>query len=422
VVVRGAALGLNFVVSVILARTIGPRGYGLYAFALSMTALLAIPSTAALSTLVVREVAAGVARKRDDLVAGVTRWSDRRGLALALSAVLVALLVGLVLHARLTSEGRLTFTIALALVPLSALIAIRAATLRGLHHVVAGQAPEQIVVPAVLLAALGIVFATGHGGAVDSVLAIALYVTAALAALTVSAVMLARWRPAGVRSAEPRYDARAWRAAVVPLLFVSGFAYANRELGLLLVGSIAGPTDAGIYRVAVRGATLVTFALGGVNAAVAPRLARLHAMGDVAALRRMLRLAALASLAWALPVAALLIGFSTWILTTIFGADYAVAATSLTILCLGQLVNAATGPVGLLLNMTGRERVTARGHAVALAVGLIAGLILIPRWGVAGAAAASALSMVTWNVTFAVIVARSLGITDRRRARTGGGA
>lgn len=408
-------MGLNFVVGVLLARTIGPRGYGVYAFALSTTALLAIPSAAALSTLVVREVAAGVARERHDLVAGVTRWTDRRALVLSLGAASLALLVGLALRSRLTIESRLTFTIALALVPLASLMAIRTATLRGLHHVVTGQVPQQIAVPAVMLSALGIVFATGHGGRLDSVLAISLYVTAVTAALALSAGMLGRWRPAAVRDAAPCYDAAAWRAAVVPLLFVSGFAYANRELGLLLVGSIAGPTDAGIYRVAVRGADLVAFALAGVNAAIAPRLARLHAMGDVAALRRLLRVAALASLAWALPVAALLIGFATWILTTIFGAEYAVGAASLSILCLGQVVNAATGPVGLLLNMSGRERVTARGHATALAVGLVAGLLFIPRWGVEGAAAASALSMVTWNLVFAVEAARALGLSFGRR-------
>jgi len=403
-------MALNFIVGVLFARTMGPRGYGVYAFALSTTALLAIPSTAALSTLVVREVAAGVARNRDDLAAGVTRWADRRGLVLAFCAVLLAALIGVVVHSRLTTDSRLTFTIALALVPLAALTGIRTATLKGLHHVVTGQLPEQIVVPTVVLVGLGIVFGAGHGGAIDSVLAISLYLAAALVALAAAAVMLARWRPAGFRTAEPSYDGAAWRAAVIPLLFVSGFAYANQEMGLLLVGSIAGPTDAGIYRVAVRGADLVAFALAGVNAAVAPRLARLHALGDMAALRRLLRMAALAALAWALPVAAVLIGFGTWMLTTIFGAEYAVGAASLAILCIGQVVNAATGPVGLMLNMTGRERVTARGHALALGVGLAAGLLLIPRFGVEGAAVASALSMVTWNVTFAVVVVRVLGV------------
>jgi O-antigen/teichoic acid export membrane protein len=181
-------------------------------------------------------------------------------------------------------------------------------------------------------------------------------------------------------------------------------------MGLILVGSIAGPVGAGIYRVAVRGADLVAFALAGINAAIAPRLAQLHAVNDIAGLRRVLLFGALASLAWAVPVAAVLIIFGDRILTAVFGVEFAVGAMTLTILCIGQVFHSATGPIGLLLNMTGRERATARGHAIALAVGLAGGLLLIPRWGAEGAAVAAALSVVTWNAVVSIDAARALGL------------
>jgi hypothetical protein len=219
-------------------------------------------------------------------------------------------------------------------------------------------------------------------------------------ALVITVVLLRARTPLQVRTACREYEPQAWAGAVVPLLFVSGFAYANRELGLLLVGSLAGAEAAGIYRGAVRGSDLVVFALTGIIVAISPRLARLHAESNLKALRRRVRRGALASMLWAVPVAAVMIGTGRWLLTTVFGAAYSSGTTSLAILAAGQLINAATGPVGILLNMTGRERKTARGHAVALGVQLISGIVLIPRWGVEGAAAATALSVAARNLIF----------------------
>ncbi|HUF67607.1 MAG TPA: flippase [Longimicrobiales bacterium] len=410
IAVRGLATVLNLVVGIILARSLGVREYGIYAFAIAAASMLAIPSRAPLSTLVLREVAGGMAREQPGLVRGVMRWTLRRALVLSGVLVAVAAIIGFGLSDRLADESRLTFGLALLLVPLFSLIAIRSATLRGLHYVVSGQIPEQIVVPAVMVVTTGGLLAVGQADRLDAAGAILLNIGAVAVALAVATWMLARRLPAGVRDSPAEFDRRAWTSATWPLLFVSGFGFANREMGLILVGSIAGPVGAGIYRVAVRGADLVAFALAGINAAIAPRLAQLHAVNDIAGLRRVLLFGALASLAWAVPVAAVLIMFGDRILTTVFGVEFAAGAMTLTILCIGQVFHSATGPIGQLLNMTGRERATARGHAIALMVALAGGLLLIPRWGAEGAAVATALSVVTWNAVVSIDAAKALGL------------
>jgi O-antigen/teichoic acid export membrane protein len=393
-------MSLNFLVSVILARSIGPRGYGIYAFALATAALLAIPSTAALSTLVVRETAGGLARGRPGLVHGLMEWATQRAIVLAIGAVALAAGIGVAAGSRLQPDSRLAFGFALAIVPLLSLMAVRAATLRGFHFVVAGQISELLVVPSVMLMGIGILRVAGASEKLGPASAAGFYLTGIAVALVITVVLLRARTPLQVRTASREYEPQAWAGAVVPLLFVSGFAYANRELGLLLVGSLAGAEAAGIYRVAVRGSDLVVFALTGIIVAISPRLARLHAESNLKGLRRLVRRGALASMLWAVPVAAVMIGTGRWLLTTVFGAAFSSGTTSLAILAAGQLINAATGPVGILLNMTGRERKTARGHAVALGVQLVSGVVLIPRWGVEGAAAATALSVAARNLIF----------------------
>jgi O-antigen/teichoic acid export membrane protein len=105
-----------------------------------------------------------------------------------------------------------------------------------------------------------------------------------------------------------------------------------------------------------------------------------------------------------------LILFGRWILAAVFGDEYAVGATALAILAAAQLANAAAGSVGQLLSMTGHERDAARGVALSALVNVALNALLIPRWGMNGAAAASAASLITWNVLLAILVHRRLGL------------
>jgi O-antigen/teichoic acid export membrane protein len=96
----------------------------------------------------------------------------------------------------------------------------------------------------------------------------------------------------------------------------------------------------------------------------------------------------------------------------IFGHEYAAAYVPLLILLVGQMVNSAAGLVGLLLNMTGHENETAIRMAVAAVISITLNLLLIPIWGIQGAATAEALSMIIWNILLWRVVRRRLGINS----------
>ncbi|MGH2542589.1 MAG: polysaccharide biosynthesis C-terminal domain-containing protein, partial [Ardenticatenaceae bacterium] len=160
----------------------------------------------------------------------------------------------------------------------------------------------------------------------------------------------------------------------------------------------------------VQGATLVAFTLTAANMVLAPYIAQLYAAGDNTRLQHMVTRGAQVILLTALPVAGTFIFFGEPILASVFGDAYRAGAAALAILCLGQLVNAGAGSVGLILNMTGHERDTAVGVAAAAAANLILNLILIPRFGIEGAAVATAVSLATWNVLLCRRVYRRVGI------------
>ena len=145
------------------------------------------------------------------------------------------------------------------------------------------------------------------------------------------------------------------------------------------------------------------------NPALAPAVASLHIAGDMQRLQRVVTASARAMLAISLPIALVMIVFGQPVLV-IFGPEFTQGATALAILSTGQLVNVAMGSVGLLLMMTGHERDTAWGVGIATVVNVALNGLLIPRWGIEGAAVATATSLVVWNLLLAVWVYRKLGI------------
>ena len=94
----------------------------------------------------------------------------------------------------------------------------------------------------------------------------------------------------------------------------------------------------------------------------------------------------------------------------LFGQEFVSGSPALIILSGAQLVNAAAGSVGLTLMMTGHERSTAYGLFVSAVVNVVLNAVLIPQFGVVGAAVATATSTILWNVLLIIEVYRKLGI------------
>ncbi|MFO7971597.1 MAG: polysaccharide biosynthesis C-terminal domain-containing protein, partial [Desulfobacterales bacterium] len=100
------------------------------------------------------------------------------------------------------------------------------------------------------------------------------------------------------------------------------------------------------------------------------------------------------------------------LLGLVFGAVFVNSYLPLVILMAGQMVNSAAGSVAFLLNMTGHERDTAKGVACAAGINIVLNLILIPPLGINGAATATAVSMVVWNVLLWWMVRKRLRINS----------
>jgi O-antigen/teichoic acid export membrane protein len=177
----------------------------------------------------------------------------------------------------------------------------------------------------------------------------------------------------------------------------------------LLLGRLRSAAEVGVYAIAQRllsPAQTISTATGQM---FAPRIVVEDARGDRRALGRMLKQVTYWNVALSLPVFAGLLLLAHPLLL-LFGGTYAKGAAALSILAAGQLFNAATGPLGQMINMSGRPYLTLLNNAAVAALNIAACLVLIPRYGVTGAACSTTGAITLVNVIKLVQVRIIFGV------------
>ena len=413
--VGGTALG--FVSSILLTNLLGTTSYGAYALAFAWVNLLTIPAVLGLGELLVREVSVYRTQGALGKLNGILRWAN---LTAFLASLVIALLASFIIwRTQGISPSSLAFIIALSSLPLAALTLVRQAALRGLNHIIAGQIPEMLVRPLLLIG-----FVVGAylllGPDFNAAWAVGVSVVATGLSFLVGAWLLRRALSEEITQAAPEYQTGTWLRSAMPFLLIGGVLIINARTDIIMLGWLGTQADAGIYRVVTLGASLIAFVLAAVNAALSPVIAKLYAQGKrerlEATIRRTTRLIFLCSL----PIALALIIFGGPFLR-IFGPDFPAGQAALAVLSMGFLVDAAAGSVGQMLNMTGHERDSAKAIGASAVLNVVLNLSLIPRFGMVGAATATATSMALYNVLLAIFVYRRfgfysiLGLIDVRR-------
>jgi len=396
---------LGFSTSLLLARLLGASGFGAYAYAMAWIGLFSLPATLGLDRLLVRETAVYTVRADWPHLCGLLRFTNQAVLLASFILMPLAAFAGLIV---MKKSMFYIVLLALPIIPMTTLTLTRQSALRGLSHIIPGQLPAMLIRPLCLIILIA-GWPVWSQKDLTPEIAIALNLGAAVIAFGVSVFLLNKMLPAPVHKSSPEIMARQWLKSAMPLLLVIGMFSINAQVGTVMLGSIFSEDAAGIYSVASGSAGFIFFSLMAMNTALAPVIAKLHATRDLVKFQQTVTKGVRLALLVSLPVAFVLTIFGDSFLL-LFGPEFVQGRLALSILVLGQLINVAVGPVGMLLNMTGHERDTAKGVGVSTLINVALNALLIPIWGINGAAVATAISIITWNALLAYRVVKQLGL------------
>jgi O-antigen/teichoic acid export membrane protein len=352
---RAAGLAAEFVTFALLARDLGPAGFGRLSAAFVVARYLGIfgdwGATLGGSRL--------VAPAEPD-------WAEVHRLVRWRTAVSSALTVAF---------AAVVWVVSPSLVPVATTIACRGLNRDwiSLGRGRGGRAGASSVVQGAALVAGALVLADGR--AVTAAWALAAgYLAGAAASVVLNHL------PAAPRAARGRGGASdPW----VAVMQVADQLLLTADTTLLVLLSSAGA--AGIYAAVCRISSALLTAQGLVVAGLVPGMARLVRGEGPAALaalrRRCLRAGAAVG-------GAVLVGspVALWLLPEIFGHAFAEGRGALAVLLVAVAVSACTIPLFPLALAAGRDRRVAAGAVVAAVGNVVANLVVIPRWSYGGAA------------------------------------
>lgn len=166
---------------------------------------------------------------------------------------------------------------------------------------------------------------------------------------------------------------------------------------VLMLGVLEQAADIGRYQAAFQIAALLTIVLRATNAIFPPIASDLFASNAISELSQVYT----AVTKWTVTVSGLglvfLVVFSNPLLT-VFGDELTESSRLLVVLGVGQFVTVATGPVGYLLSMSGREQIESANTLVVFLLNGVLNFVMIVEYGPLGAAVATAFSLVVLNL------------------------
>lgn len=183
-------------------------------------------------------------------------------------------------------------------------------------------------------------------------------------------------------------------------------------LDVLIVGLVAGPAAAGLYGGASRFVQAGLVIDSALRVVVSPRLSSLIHRRDISSTQNLYSIASVWLVLFASPLYIVLAVFSPLILS-ILGSSFVAGSWALTILCVGATVTFLAGNIHSVLLMSGRSGLASINKAIVLVLNVAGNVLLIPLWGINGAAFAWAVAMVADATLAGVQVWRMVGVRFR---------
>lgn len=382
----------RMVIAFLLARTIGAEGYGLYILAITTATVIAAAAGMGLDDAMVRYVAIMVRRGDAPGLWGTVRIGV--GLSASVGVVLaVAMFVG----ARPIAEGLFDEP---ALVPSLRLLAFAVPFLvlsnallgcaRGFGRMGYATMAENVIQSTVRMVLLGLLSLVE----IDVIGAVAAFGLADVAAAVTLLVLLSRELPQPPWRHQPaRHDFGAVLRFALPLWISGLISQFRRNIQALFLGAMASVASVGVYTIVNRVNFIGHITYRSVVSSVKPSLARLHDQGDREGLQRVYAASTRWTVGANIPFFLVMVLYAQPILA-VFGGAFTSGADALVVLAFAELALSSTGICGSILDMTGHTRVKLFNSFLAVATLVVANWLLIPHWGILGAAYAALVATV----------------------------
>ena len=194
----------------------------------------------------------------------------------------------------------------------------------------------------------------------------------------------------------------------IPLMFAQSVQFIMAWTDKLMLGSMTTTVDVGVYHTAFKLSMFAAVALMSVNSIASPKFAEMFAKKDFLGLKKVVHQSTKMIFWSSFPLVIVFFMFPDFLLG-LFGEEFKVGVTAFIFLSCGRLISSFSGSVGNILQMTGNQNIYAIILMIGAILNVVLNLILIPLYGINGAAIASMSSLIVWNLSMVLVVKQKFG-------------
>lgn len=385
----------GYIFTLLITRNFGAGAMGVFALSITVLTVFSVIGRLGFDTALLRFVAEYSSRDRWDLVRET--YLKTIMLVIPLTLLLSFLLffsspfiAKHIFHKEYL--GRSFRLVSFALLPM-VLIFINSESLRGLKKIKEYSFLLNVSIPlfATIILTLTLLFTEEKNAPITS------YIISAVLVSVLSFIIWLRNASLKKMSSGSSLKLKTLLNVSLPLLLSSSLFLIMQWTDTIMLGMFRTEAEVGIYNVALKVAGLTSVTLFAINSIAAPKFAEFYGKGDMKGLGKVAQQSTKLIFWTSLPILLVFLLFP-WSVLGIFGAEFKSGVYALIILTLGQFVNAVSGSVGYILQMTGKQTVFQNIIILAATINLILNALLIPQYGINGAAIASMISMTFWNI------------------------
>lgn len=404
--IRIASAAIAFASQVMMARWMGSFEYGI--FVLVWVTMVIVGNIACLGfhTSVIRFIPEYIERGMIAELRGVL-LASRLFVLVASTAVAGLGAAGIWLFSPwIESYYVVPFALGVICLPMIAMGDLLQGHARAYSWALSALLPTYIVRPVLILVLMAAALLWGCAPSAET--AILATIAATYATTLAQLISVSARIGATVPSGPAKIHFAPWLVVSLPIFLVESFFFLLTNADVLMVGAYLDPDEVAIYFATVKTLALVHFVYFSVKAGVAQRYAQFtHGEPD--------KLAAFAreTVSWtfwpSLLMAALVLALGKPMLA-LFGPEFSAGYPLLFLLVPGVVARAAVGPCESLLTMSGNQNICAGVYAMTLTLNIALNVVMIPLFGLWGAALATAFAMVFEATALSFTVWRKLGI------------
>lgn len=406
-IIQIAAAGLNYVSQVILARLMGTFEFGIYVFAWSWALPLATAAAIGLAAAADRFVPQYKIKDAWGLLLGLIRRSMWIVFGAGTFIAGLGLIVLVVFNTWLADYYVIPTQIAISCVPFLTLVVLLSGVSRGFGWVALAFVPQMLLIPIALILSVFL-----HYWLIGTPSATAVLVWMLCACGLIALGHSYRFRhtmPKEIHAAEPIYETRTWLRVAIPLFLADGIFLVLWNVDTLMLGSMMKPQDVSIYHAAVKTAGLVLLVFNAVRSFAAPKFAALYVEKSRAHQQEFARSIA-KWMFWPTALVVLVVIVAGKLVLSFFGSEFVAGYPVIIVLCSAYLVRTVAGPLSALLAVSGNQDDILIVNIGAGIGNVVLNAILIPLFGIMGAAFATVFAMLGYQTALYILVRHRLGI------------